>query len=86
MKIYLMITFRYRIKPSRAQVGTLCRHLETCRHLYNRLLEELNRAHEAGETISWQSAVGLVPKWKKSTFPELQGVYSRVAAMVAKQL
>jgi putative transposase len=81
-----MITFRYRIRPSRKQVATLDRHVETCRQLYNRLLGELNRASEGNRVLSKTSAQAFLPAWKAGDFPELGEVYSRVAHMVVYQL
>ena len=81
-----MITFKFRIYPTGGQVVTLSRHIDICRRLYNRLLAVVRDARTRGEWFSWQDLQALLPAWKKSTFLELQEVYSHVTAMAAKRL
>lgn len=72
--------------PTLGQVWTLSKHIDICRRLYNRLLTVVRDARTRGEWLSWQDLQALLPAWKRSTFPELQEVHSRVAAMAAKRL
>ncbi len=81
-----MITFRFCLRPTRDQVATLARHIETCRVPYNQVLAELNHARDEGRVLSKGTAQGLLPTWKAGNFPELNGVYSKVAQMVVHQL
>ncbi len=81
-----MITFRFCLWPTHDQVATIDRHIETCRLLYNRVLAELNLARDEGRVLSKGTAHGLLPTWKAGNFPELSGVYSKVAQMVVHQL
>jgi len=82
----MVITFRYRSRPTREQVPTLDRHIEICRQLYNRVLAELKCAHDEGRVLSKVTAQGFLPAWKAAGFPELNEVYSKVAQMVIHQL
>ncbi len=86
IKIHIMITYRYRLKPSRSQAEVLGRHLEVCRQVYNRLLREVDRARAVGTPLSWYNAERLLPEWKKTDFLALREVHSRVAMMAAKHL
>lgn len=43
-----MITYKFRLYPTEEQERELSFVLERCRWLYNRLLEEVNRAREKG--------------------------------------
>lgn len=43
-----MLSYRFRIYPSKAVQAKLLKHVEFCRWLYNRLPSELNLAHEKG--------------------------------------
>jgi putative transposase len=43
--------YKYRIYPNRGIEQKLLQSLDTCRWLYNRLLEILNRARDEGKTI-----------------------------------
>src|SRR5271157_1380051 len=82
----LMITYRYRLKPSRTQAETLGRHIEICRQVYNRMLGEVARGRAAGSPLSWYRASSLLRQWKAGNFPEMREVHSRVAMMAAKRL
>src|SRR5271157_84589 len=82
----LMITYRYRLKPSRTQAETLGRHIEICRQVYNRMLGEVTRGRAVGSPLSWYRASSLLRQWKTGDFPEMREVHSRVAMMAAKRL
>lgn len=47
----MIISYRYPIFPSREVEQKLVEALDTCRWLYNRLLEEINKARESGKTL-----------------------------------
>src|SRR5271157_3519167 len=81
-----MITYRYRLKPSRTQAETLGRHVEICRQVYNRMLGEVARGRAAGSPLSWYRASSLLHQWMAGDFPEMREVHSRVAMMAAKRL
>lgn len=47
-----MLSYRFRIYPSKTVEQKLGEHLELCRWLYNRLLYELNKAGEEDRRIT----------------------------------
>jgi len=63
----------------------LFQHLDLCRWLYNRLLEELDKAKVEGRKLSWKDTQSLILKLKTEK-PELKLVYSKVLQMVNYQL
>ncbi len=82
----MLLSYRYRIYPSKAIQAKLQEHLELCRWLYNRLLEELNRAREEGRRLTAKDTQALIVKLKREERPELGKVYSKVLQMVNYQL
>lgn len=78
-----MLSYRFRLYPSRKTEEILLRHLDLCRWLYNHLLEELNKAE--GQKLSQKDTQALIVKLKKEK-PELKQVYSKVLQMVNYQL
>lgn len=81
----MQLAYRFRLYPSRAQEGKLLAALDSCRWLYNRLLEELNRARADGRKISQLETQALIVKLKEEKL-ELKRVYSKVLQMVNHQL
>jgi len=77
---------RFRLYPSRQVEETLFHQLNLCRWLYNRLLQELNKAKTEGRRLSQKDTQALIVKVKKKENPELQLVYSKVLQMVNYQL
>ncbi len=75
----MIITYRYPIFPSREVEQKLVEALDTCRWLYNRLLEEINKAMESGKTLRTYDTQNLIPLLKN---PTLNKVYSKVLQMV----
>jgi len=63
----------------------LYQQLNLCRWLYNRLLEELNKAKTEGQKLSQKDTQALIVKLKKEK-PELEKVHSKVLQMVNYQL
>ncbi len=80
----MLISYKFRIYPSRTAEAKLNEHLELCRWLYNRLLKEVNKARKEGRKINWRHAQALIVKLKKEK-PELNKVYSKVLQMVNYQ-
>jgi putative transposase len=80
-----MLSYRLRIYPSKTAQEKLVKQLELCRWLYNRLLEELNRAKTEGRKITPLETQALIVKFKEEK-PELKEVYSKVLQMVNYQL
>lgn len=80
-----MLSYRFRLYPSKQTEGVLFQQLNLCRWLYNRLLEELNKAKVEGRKISQKDTQALIVKLKKEK-PELGQVYSKVLQMVNYQL
>ena len=80
-----MLSYRFRLYPSKQTENVLFQHLALCRWLYNRLLEELNRAKTEGRRLTQKDTQALIVKLKKEK-PELEQVYSKVLQMVNYQL
>lgn len=76
-----MISYRFRVYPSKTAKRNLLKQLELCRWLYNRLLNELNRVKK----ITQLETQALIVKFKEEK-PELKTVYSKVLQMVNYQL
>ncbi|MEM2897403.1 MAG: transposase, partial [Candidatus Bathyarchaeia archaeon] len=80
-----MLSHKFRIYPSKATQQALNEHLELCRWLYNRLLEELSRAREENRKITQRDTQALIVKLKEEN-PKLKQVYSKVLQMINYQL
>lgn len=73
-----MRVFRYRLKPTKAQVTKLNEQLELCRWVYNETLAMRKNAFEQeGRSVSYFESKRMLPIWKESK-PELRSVYSQV--------
>jgi len=81
----MQLAYQYGLYPSRAQEQKLLDTLDRCRWLYNRLLEELNRAKTEGRKIGKLETQAMIVKLKREK-PELKSVYSKVLQMVSYQL
>jgi putative transposase len=79
--ISVLKAYKYRIYPNREIEQKLLQSLDTCRWLYNRLLEILNRARDEGKTICKSDTQNLIPLLKTEN-PDLGKVYSKVLQMV----
>ncbi len=75
------LTNKYRIYPNRETETKLVEALETCRWLYNRLLEETKKAKEAGTSLRMYDCQNLIPALKEEN-PALKNVYSKALQMV----
>ena len=76
----MLISYKFRMYPSKTLEAKLQEQLELCRWLYNKLLEEVNKAKKEGRKINWKDTQALIVK------PELRKVYSKVLQMVNYQL
>ena len=73
-----MRVFRYRLKPTKAQVTKLNEQLELCRWVYNETLAMRKNAFEQeGKSISYFESKRMLPIWKEAK-PELKTVHSQV--------
>jgi putative transposase len=73
-----MRVFRYRLKPTKAQVTKLNEQLELCRWVYNETLAmRKNSFEQEGKSISYFESKKMLPIWKESK-PELRSVHSQV--------
>lgn len=76
MGISLMLSYRFRIYPSKDTVLNLNGQFELCKWLYNRLLEELNKSRESGQKLTMIDTQSLIPRLKEEK-PELKTVHSK---------
>lgn len=77
---------KYRLLPTKAQETTLCRTLDTCRNVYNSLLNERKHDYELhGTSPSRYEQQKHFPIWSKE-FPEVGDVFSQVLQNVAVRL
>ena len=81
-----MLSYRFRLYPSKTVEGVINRQMELCRWLYNRLLSELNLAREKGIKLKRGDTQALIVDLKKHEKPELNEVNSKVLQMVNHQL
>jgi putative transposase len=79
------LTNKYRIYPNRETEARLAEALETCRWLYNRLLEETKKAKKAGKPLLMYDCHNMIPMLKEEN-PALADVYSKVLQMVSQTL
>ena len=84
-QVKAMLSYKFRIYPSKTLQQILNEQLELCKWLYNRLLFELNRAMKEGRKLKPKDTQALIVKLKKEK-PELNKVYSKVLQMVNYQL
>ena len=80
-----MLSYKFRLYPSKTAQAKLQKHLELCKWLYNRLLEELNKAKSEERKITQRETQALIVKLKEER-PELKQVYSKALQMVNYQL
>ncbi|MFQ6080510.1 MAG: RNA-guided endonuclease InsQ/TnpB family protein [Candidatus Bathyarchaeia archaeon] len=82
---YNVLSYKFRIYPSKTVQAKLREQLELCRWLYNCLLFELNKAREEGRKVNQQDTQSFIVKLKQEN-TELDNVYSKVLQMVNHQL
>lgn len=79
-------TFRYRLRPTKAQESVLLEQLRLCRNLYNAALQERRDAYrKAGKTVTGYDQMKDLTEIK-AALPEYSGVYSQVLQDVLKRL
>jgi len=81
-----MLSYRFRLYPSKTCEKKLNRQVALCRWLYNRLLGELEIAGEKGVKLARGDTQSLIVDLKRHEKPELNEVYSKVLQMVNWQL
>jgi len=70
--------YRYRLKPTKAQIVKLNEQLELCRWVYNETLAlRKNSFEQDGKSVNYYESKRMIPIWKKSK-PELSKVHSQV--------
>jgi len=77
----MLISYKYRVYPDASTETRLITALDTCRWLYNKLIEECNTARENGITPTMQGMQARIVTLKDEN-PSLKGVYSKVLQMV----
>ena len=71
-------TFKFRLRPSRAQATRLLRILEACRWVYNETLAARKQAWEERQgSLGLYDTQALLPEWKRGR-PQLKQAYSQV--------
>ena len=88
-----ILAYRYRLYPTKAQIGVLERTLGICRDVYNSLLHERTVLYETtGKSPGWVQQTNALPIWKqkvsngKKDHLELCEVFSQVLQNVAKRV
>ena len=77
----MLISYKYRAYPDADTELHLFETIDTCRWLYNKLLEELNNAHENNIKLKKTDTQARIVKLKNEN-PFLNDVYSKVLQMV----
>lgn len=82
----MLKALRYRLYPTKAQASQLAWTLETCRRVYNSLVNDRKFQYEVnGKAPSWIEQKRAITAWKPA-HPELSGVYSQVLQDVSKRV
>jgi putative transposase len=77
------LAYVYRLYPTKAQASALAETLDTCRQVYNSLLNWRKHDYEVlGKSPSKGEQQAAFPKWKQE-HAELSGIYSQVLQNVA---
>ena len=77
----MLISYKYRAYPDATREARLHEALDTCRWLYNKLLEECTTARENGAALTMQETQARIVTLKEEN-PFLKDVYSKVLQMV----
>ncbi len=81
-----MLSYNFRLYPSKGVEKLLNKQMGLCRWLYNRLLGELEIAREKGIRLTRNDTQAFIVDLKKHKKPGLNEVYSKVLQMVNYQL
>jgi len=77
---------KYRLFPTKAQASQMAWTLETCRLVYNSLVNDRKCQYEVrGKAPTWLEQKRAITSWKPN-HPELSGVYSQVLQDVSKRV
>ncbi len=77
---------KYRLYPTRTQATQMAWTLETCRQVYNSLVNDRKCQYEvSGKSPSWLEQKRAITSWKPA-HPELSDVYSQVLQDVSKRV
>jgi len=77
----MTLSYKFLILPNKETTFKLVEALDTCRWLYNELLEKINISREEGRKLSTYETQNLIPNLKVEN-PKLNRVYSKVLQMV----
>jgi putative transposase len=74
----MRLTYKYRLKPTKAQGRQLEQSLESCRSVYNSTLAVRKNAYEReGKSLNYYATAKLLPTWKVCA-TNLRQVHSQV--------
>lgn len=77
----MTLSYKFLILPNKETILKLVEALDTCRWLYNELLEKVNISREEGRKLSIYETQNLIPNLKIKN-PNLNKVYSKILQMV----
>jgi len=77
----MIVSYKYRVYPDATVETRLYETLDTCRWLYNKLLEECNTARDGGISPTMRGTQARIVTLKDEN-PSLKSVYSKVLQMV----
>ncbi|WP_343240808.1 MULTISPECIES: helix-turn-helix domain-containing protein, partial [unclassified Methanoculleus] len=77
----MIVSYKYRAYPDATTAARLNGALDTCRWLYNKLLEECTTAREHGFTPTMRGMQAQIVTLKEEN-PFLKGVYSKARKML----
>mgnify|MGYP000604343286 CR=1 FL=1 len=82
----MRLTYKYRLKPTKAQQRQLELTLELCCWVYNETLATRKQAYEQrGASLNYYDTAKLLPEWKAAQ-PELKQVHSQVLQDVQRRV
>jgi putative transposase len=77
----MIISYKYRAYPDPAVEDRLHHALDTCRWVYNKILETSQTAYKKGIKLSPSETQAMIVTWKRE-IPDLSTVYSKTLQMV----
>ena len=82
----MLLSYKYRLKPTPAQVSMLKEQLRLCRYIYNALLGYCFDERNAGRGTPTKFSLDCLLPTMKAQIPELGQVYSQVLQNIAKRV
>jgi putative transposase len=82
----MLLSYKYRLKPTKNQIVALEEQLRLCRWTYNKLLNHSFEARKAGRGTPTQFSLQSLLPDMKTQMPELDQVFSQVLQNVAKRV